>query len=89
MATTSPTTTRAPIERAEHPHVVTSADTLGGEPRVEDTRIPVRQFANLGEAGPTVAEIVETWPRLTRLRFTTRSAAGTPRTGCPRRVRPL
>ena len=69
MATDATTTAadapaRAPIERTEHPHVVKSADTLGGEPRVEDTRIPVRRLDNLVEAGTTVAEIIETWPRL-------------------------
>ena len=55
----------APIERTEHPHVVKSADTLGGEPRVEDSRIPVRQLFNLFEAGWTIAEIMEDFPPLT------------------------
>ena len=61
-ATTKP---RAPIERTEHPHVVKSADTLGGEPRVEDSRIPVRQVFNLFEAGWSVAEIMADFPPLT------------------------
>ena len=56
---------RAPIERTEHPHVVKSADTLGGEPRVVDSRIPVRQLYNLFEAGWTIAEIMEDFPPLT------------------------
>jgi hypothetical protein len=30
MATEAPTKPRAPIERTEHPHIVKSADTLGG-----------------------------------------------------------
>ena len=55
----------APIERTEHPHVVKSADTLGGEPRVEWTRIPVRQIAALFAAGTTVEEIVRSYPPLT------------------------
>ncbi|MGH2558102.1 MAG: DUF433 domain-containing protein [Thermomicrobiales bacterium] len=38
---------RAPIERTEHPHVVKSADTLGGEPRVDDTRLAVRHVLRL------------------------------------------
>ena len=51
--TTSEAKPRAPIERTEHPHVVKSADTLGGEPRVEDSRIPVRRFSPTGRrAGP-------------------------------------
>ena len=67
MATTTPTPTapRAPIERTEHPHVVRSADTLGGEPRVEDSRIPVRQLFELFEAGWSVARIVEDFDDLT------------------------
>ena len=66
MATTSPTPTRAPIERTEHPHVVKSADTLGGEPRVEDTRIPVRMIYNMVEADWPLAEITEHFPDLSR-----------------------
>ena len=56
----------APVERTEHPHVVKSADAMGGEPRIDRTRMPVRQLYNLVEAGTSVAEIVETWPWLTR-----------------------
>src|SRR5688500_2282764 len=63
MTATLPTT-RAPIERTEHPHIVKSADTLGGEPRVEGTRIPVRQVFELVEAGPSPAEIVATYSGL-------------------------
>ena len=67
MATETSTAppTRAPIERTEHPHVVKSADTLGGEPRVEDSRIPVRQLFDLFQAGWTIAELVEDFPPLT------------------------
>ena len=65
-ATTKPTTTgRAPIERTEDPHVVKSADTLGGEPRVEDTRIPVRQIFDLYQAGEPAATLAATYPPLT------------------------
>ena len=56
---------RAPIERTEHPHVVKSADTLGGEPRVEDTRMPVRQLYEMAEHGMSAAEIVAVFPFLT------------------------
>ena len=67
MATTAttPTEAPAPVERTEHPHVVKSADATGGEPRIEGSRMPVRQVYNLVEAGTTVAEIVDTWTWLT------------------------
>ena len=62
MATTTTTEpTRAPIERTEHPHIVKSADTLGGEPRVEDTRFAVRHILNYVQSGMTPEEIAETW----------------------------
>src|SRR5688500_10666551 len=56
--------TRAPIERTEHPHVVKSADTLGGEPRVEGTRLPVLQIAAMHTAGTSIAELMENYPQL-------------------------
>ena len=56
---------RAPIERTEHPHVVKSADTLGGEPRVDGTRMPVRQIYDMAEYGMSAAEIVADFPFLT------------------------
>ena len=70
MATDATTTAadapaRAPIERTEHPHVVKSADTLGGEPRVVDSRIPVRQLYEQFQAGTTIAELVASYPPLT------------------------
>lgn len=65
-ATRAPTETpRDPIARTEHPHVVKSADTLGGEPRVEGTRMPVRQIAAMDAAGTTVEELMESYPPLT------------------------
>ncbi len=66
MATTTGSTQRAPVERTEHPHVVKSADTLGGEPRVDGTRIGVLQILRLYEAGQPADEIANTWlPPLT------------------------
>ena len=62
---TAPPKTRAPIERTEHPHVVKSADTLGGEPRVEDTRISVLQVFKMVTGGMTLEEITTGWPSLT------------------------
>jgi uncharacterized protein (DUF433 family) len=56
--------TEAPIQRTEHPHIVKSADTLGGEPRIEDSRIAVRHVRGLAEAGMTPVEIAEKY-RLT------------------------
>ncbi len=64
MATTTAAATRAPIERTEHPHVVKSADTLGGQPRVDGTRFAVRHLYNSFAAGTTPQEIVETFPFL-------------------------
>lgn len=50
---------RAPIERTEHPHIVKSADTVGGESRVEDTRLAVRHIfrlhRDLGESPEAIA----------------------------------
>jgi uncharacterized protein (DUF433 family) len=59
MATEAPAKPRAPIERTEHPHVVKSADTLGGEPRVEDSRLAVRHVLRLFESGTAPAAIAE------------------------------
>ena len=53
-------TYRAPIERTEHPHIVKSADTLGGEPRIEDSRFGVRHVLDYVESGMTPDEIAET-----------------------------
>ena len=57
--------TRAPIERTEHSHVVKSAGTLGGEPRVEDTRLSVLKIFDMAEHGMSVAEIIADFPFLT------------------------
>ena len=54
----------APIERTEHPHVVKSAGTLGGEPRVDGTRIPVRQVFEMAQGGLSPAEIAVRYPSL-------------------------
>ena len=62
MATTTrPETERAPIERTEHPHIVKSAGTLGGEPRIEDSRFAVRHVLDYVESGMTPGEIAEKW----------------------------
>lgn len=61
----APAQTRAPVERTEHPHIVKSADTLGGEPRVAETRIPVLQLYDMAEFGMSAAEIVADFPDLT------------------------
>lgn len=62
---TATITRPAPLERTEHPHIVTSADTLGGEPWVEGTRIPARQILRMFESAMPAAEIVEEFPPLT------------------------
>ena len=51
--------TKAPIQRTEHPHIVKSEGTLGGEPRIEETRISVLQVFELFVGGSTVKEIAE------------------------------
>jgi uncharacterized protein (DUF433 family) len=62
---TAPTApTRAPIERTEHPHVVKRAGTLGGEPRVDGTRIPVRQIYEMAKGGMSPDEIAERYPSM-------------------------
>lgn len=62
MATTAnPDTDRAPIERTEHPHIVKSADTLGGEPRIAETRFAVRHVLAYARSGMSPEEIAATW----------------------------
>jgi uncharacterized protein (DUF433 family) len=62
MATeTRPETDRAPLERTEHPHIVKSADTLGGAARIEDTRFGVHHVLNYVQSGMSPEEIAETW----------------------------
>lgn len=59
MTATVPTNERAPIERTEHPHVVKSADVLGGEPTVDGTRLAVRHILiyhrDAGESAEDIA----------------------------------
>jgi len=65
MATQIPTKPRVPIERTEHPHIVKSVDTLGREPRVEDTRLSVLQIFEMFQAGMSANEIAADFPFLT------------------------
>ena len=53
--------TKSAIQRTEHPHIVKSEGTLGGEPRIEDTRMAVRHVQRLYEMGTPTAEIAETY----------------------------
>ena len=48
---TAPTKFRPLVERTEHPHVVRSEGTMGGEPRIDDWRVPVRHLYNRFNAG--------------------------------------
>lgn len=66
MATKTPARTRVLIKRTEHPHIVKSADTLKGEPRIEETRIPVLQIFDMVLGGISVDEIMADFPILTR-----------------------
>ncbi|MEA2598096.1 MAG: hypothetical protein QOF01_4565 [Thermomicrobiales bacterium] len=66
ITTEAPTKPGAPIERTEHPHIVKSADTLGGEPRIEETRLSVLQIFDMFQGGLTADEIVTEFPFLTQ-----------------------
>jgi uncharacterized protein (DUF433 family) len=66
MTTEAPTKPGAPIERTEHSHIVKSADTLGGEPRIEETRLSVLQIFDMFQGGLTADEIVAEFPFLTQ-----------------------
>ena len=55
----------APVERTEHPHIVKSANSLGGKARIDGRRTSVYLIRTYHEAGSTVAEIVSTYPWLT------------------------
>jgi uncharacterized protein (DUF433 family) len=57
--------TKAPVQRTEHPHIVKSADVIGGMPRVEGTRFSVLQIRNWIESGMDLDYIVENFPPLT------------------------
>jgi uncharacterized protein (DUF433 family) len=57
--------TKAPIQRTEHPHIVKSADVIGGMPRVEGTRFSELQVRNWVESGMDLDDIVESFPPLT------------------------
>ena len=43
---TAPIKPRANIGRTAHPHVVRSEGTMGGQPRIEGWRFPVRSLYN-------------------------------------------
>jgi uncharacterized protein (DUF433 family) len=64
MTSRIPTKPRAPIERTEHPQIVKSADTLGGKPRIEGTRISVLLIFDMFEGGIPLEEIRAGYPDL-------------------------
>jgi uncharacterized protein (DUF433 family) len=53
------------IERTEHPHIVKSEGVLGGQPRIDGQRLPVRMLLDYYESGFTIDEILEGYPTLT------------------------
>lgn len=65
MTTTMPRNSPV-IERTEHPHVVKSEGVLGGQPRIDDQRLPVRMLLDYYESGYTIDEILISYPTLTR-----------------------
>ncbi len=66
MTAEAPPKPNAPIERTEHPHIVKSPDVLGGEPRIEETRLSVLQIFDMFQGGMTADEIVAEFPFLTQ-----------------------
>lgn len=62
---TAPTKPRAEVERTEHPRVVRSEGAMGGEPRIDGWRFPVRSLYNQFKAGTSPQEFVEMFPYLT------------------------
>src|SRR5687767_10943008 len=67
MATTETAAPAVPGEelKTEYPHIVRRPGVVGGRPRIEGTRIPVWQIANLWNRGETAADLLEAYPRLT------------------------
>jgi uncharacterized protein (DUF433 family) len=61
--------TKAPVQRTEHPHIVKSADVIGGMPRVEGTRFSVLQVLWWTQSGLTPEYVVENFPPLTLAQF--------------------
>ena len=49
-----------------HPHVVKQADYCGGKASIDDTRIRVMNVVFLHKQGKSEAEILETYPDLSR-----------------------
>jgi uncharacterized protein (DUF433 family) len=62
---TTATEMKATVQRTEHPHIVKSADIVGGMPRIEGTRFSVLQVRNWFESGMDFDYIVENFPPLT------------------------
>src|SRR5688572_4432673 len=56
---------KAPVQRTDHPHIVKSADIIGGMPRVEGTRFSVLMVHNMIASGMSPEYIVENFPPLT------------------------
>ncbi len=62
---TAPAKPHAEVERTEHPHVVRSEGSMGGEPRIDGWRFPVRDLYNYFNAGTSPQEIIEMFSHLT------------------------
>jgi hypothetical protein len=83
MTIQTETKPRAPIERTEHPHIVKSADTLGGGPRIEETRISVLLIFDMFEGVRRSTKSRPPIPTSRLPRSTMRSATATTiRTRC-------
>lgn len=66
MATThARSTSQAPVERTEHPHVVKSEGILGGKARIDGTRISVYFIWKQLRIGDSVDDVLATYPWLT------------------------
>ena len=56
--------TAAADVKTEYPHIVRRPGVVGGRPRIEGTRLPVWQIANLWQMGENVADLLEAYPHL-------------------------
>lgn len=52
------------VVRTEHPYIVRIPGICGGRPIIRNSRISVRQVAQLYKAGDLVDEIVQAYPQL-------------------------
>lgn len=52
------------VQATEHPYIVRISGICGGRPMIRDTRISVRQIAQMYKAGDLVDEMLQAYPYL-------------------------